>query len=488
MPKWNNETGASLIMVMLTLTVLSMLGLALAATAFSNLKLTTVDREHQAVFYIAEGGANQAYAEIKALIDEKAQSASEMTEFFAALSEKIHNIDQITYENFETSFGESPSAHITVKHLMGDNPRTYQITSKGTIGNRTRSVTREIQVEWQSGNSVELPETTVAIVRNQLELHGGANLEGNVYIDSSNPGSVNMDGGTAVSNGSVFVPGDAVDGAFQGPPPDEFTPPDIKAKDYSVPWQSYDDLINSFPSFPSYPIPPDKIIGDQYNPFKVIDQGNLNVNKWQAEDYVLDVKENLYFHNFNMDEDLTLTINTNDKDVDIVVDNFLLKNGHIKIIGSGTVNFYVKNRFELGSSSSVNINGNSKQVNMYLAKDDLNLHFGGGQKIFGSVFAKDANINLTQGSGVHGNIVTGGDSVVFDGGTYAETFLIAPHADVKLLQGTEITGSLIANSLYGEGGVKAKFKPIDMETFPFGSGGNTGELITKQPIVETSSN
>lgn len=234
----------------MVLVVLSVLGTALATVSFANVKLTTIDRDYQSTYYIAEAGANQAYAEIKSLVEHAYETNNNQENFYNTLNELINNeVDGARYVNFESSFGENPEANITVSlDTLSGSEHRYSIKSKGYIGERNRTVETEFLIEWIektipqpsvfvygdsfkfAGNTVNGSDASI-IVNNSLQTgdFNGGSFTGvsNIYINGSlsltgggaaigsttNPGSIyingdlNLGGGVAL-HGDVYVAGD----------------------------------------------------------------------------------------------------------------------------------------------------------------------------------------------------------------------------------------------------------------------------------------
>ena len=64
-----SNKGSTLVMVLITITVLSTLGLALMSFAVANFKLNIADRNSKKAFYIAEAGLDEMYAKIQKKIE-----------------------------------------------------------------------------------------------------------------------------------------------------------------------------------------------------------------------------------------------------------------------------------------------------------------------------------------------------------------------------------------------------------------------------------
>lgn len=483
-----NQDGAILVIVMMALTVLSLLGLALATASFANINLTTVDRDYQATYYVAEGGANQTYAEIKTLVESIYEISSTEASFYSDLNSRIaQQLDGTSVSSFEASFSEQPSAKVKVEQLTEGNPRSYQIVSEGIIGKRTRTVTKPFQVNWKSGSgsAIQIPDDAVAIVKNSISLEGSASLNGDVYVDSSNSGTIDMSGGTSIRNGLVYVPENAVGKAIKTPANFGGTIPKVEVNKYSINWEHYKAIIANFPTYPTYALASEETIGGEHNRFNVIEDGKLNINSWQADGYTLNLDKNLQFSRMAFGSNNRLNIDTNNEAHDIVVKDLDLSNGHINIIGNGKVNIYIQDTFKIGSGSTINSAGLTNQVNMYY-RGSTPLEISGGQSVNGSIFVEKAAIKLSGGGSFEGFLVSGGSSVVYDGGTYSSAFVLAPYADIGFLAGASIKGTVIANELKGTGGASLFFQSMNLDEFPFGSSisPSTDDLIEKKPTVE----
>jgi hypothetical protein len=112
----------------------------------------------------------------------------------------------------------------------------------------------------------------------------------------------------------------------------------------------------------------------------------------------------------------------------------------------------------------------------------------GNQKVYGSLYAEDANITFTGGGGFQGNIITAGKKVEVTGGSWTNSSLfLAPNAEFTLGEGGIIKGSVIADSFTGTGGGSVTYEKT---TTDFGSGllgtdlGGGENLIIKESLIE----
>lgn len=492
MNKMNNEKGAALLLVLLALTVLSLLGLAIAGTSLANINLTTVDREQQATYYIAEGGVNQAYLQFEEIVNHAYNTTNNEEQFFAVIKNQLQTSNPFVIEDYQTSFSTQPVANVTIEQVNDTNPRTYAINSVGTIDKRTRTVSREIIVNWKSGSTIDIPENAAALIKNYVDLSGGGTIQGDVYIDSTSENILKMDGGAKIKN-TVFVPGEAVDHALQAP--DWFTSPKIEPMTSSLDWDAITNLLNDFPYSVFDETKYNKranetIYQDESNPYNpnkhdVISNNNLYITNYLANNYILDVVDNVFFQNIEISQNNTLYINTNDRDIRIYAQSLTIHQGSIEIIGSGSVSIYTETIPNL-KAQNINVQSSSHQFKLYYS-GNTEFSLANETTFNGSLFAPNASINLTGSGNIKGYVLTGGSTVTLTGGSFNDFFLVAPNADIIMDGSGTVNGAVIGNTLKAGGGAKVNYQPIDIDNFPFGSSSSSnssGDLIEKQPIVE----
>lgn len=467
MNKIQNERGAALLLVLLALTVLSILGLAIAGTSLANISQTSVVRENQSAYYIAEGGLTLALAEMEELAT-TIDTSSEQS-FYTELENQLQFLNNKEYTSFEKNFNEQPIAKINIQKLSTEEKGTYLIEAKGKIGKQSYTLDTTKQFTWKGNDSILPPiyDNALLFVKDSVHISGGTFLTGDIYLDSTEPNTFVIGESGGVRNGSIYVPQQGIDNVLSYPVGQYGEPlPPIKEMDKSFYWEKYDQLIDSFPSFPSAPFAENVTIGDQYNQYKIIENHNFKATSWQAENYVLSLDHDIAFHNFNVGQNIY--IDTNNQDRNIIVKNMNLLNAHITILGSGTVNFYVENNLNFSHAySTINQNGDISKVNFYVKGENNEVNISQGTQVYGSIFAKNANFNFNSGGGFQGFIVTGGNTVKFTDGTYSNLFLIAPHADVDLASGANIQGTLIINKFNGFNGGTLSYQEKDLTKFPF---------------------
>ncbi|SEO93828.1 hypothetical protein SAMN04488134_11915 [Amphibacillus marinus] len=485
-----HESGASLLMVIMTLMVLSILGAALATVSFAHVKLTTTDRDYQATYYIAEAGVNQAYTGIKATVLSTYEKNESEATFYNQLNALLSlNATYETYDDFNLSFNEQPHAVVRIEQISEANPRDYKIISTGTIGKRERTVERKFTVNWTGkdrGGVPSLPKGSAAIVRNQIDLRNSGAIRGDAYLASNKPKTILIDngGGERVS-GTIYVPEESLESALNT----AGFKPTLSPHQSSVSWESIDSIIQGFPEFPTYDFHKETTINYNGHVYEVIKNGNLHVDNWIVRDsgFILDLEDNYRFNSLIFNSNYKLKMQLNGAVRNIVVDHLDISNGHIEIIGDGTVNLFVRNRLTLGSGSSINAGGDRSKVNIYYLGSD-NIIMNGSQSINGSLFLKTANITITSGANFNGFLVSGGNEINLSGGTFNNMLLIAPFANLNLLGGAKLNGLSVSNKLYIEGGAFINYLDFNFDGFPFGNGQANVEpidLITPHPPTET---
>lgn len=477
-----NEQGMALPIVLMVFVVLSVLGLGLMGLVLNNTKMTSGERNYQASFYIAEAGITQKMKKVEDRITYYYKNTDKVDRFYNQLESDL--IQSTSFDSFEKVFDEQPEANITIQKVNNENPRTYRILSEGVIGQRSRTVEKLFYVNWQEKGGLSIPSDMAVFTETTISLKGGATIKGNVGTNSDSAGTVSFSGGTSV-NGDIYVPKGAENRAIDAkdymniPPPIPMEEP--------VPFE-----LPPFPTYPQYPIFPDERIGNQHNKHDVIKDGKLRIDNWLADGYTLDLKESSTFSEVTLGSNYTLNIDVGNKDKSLVVGHLNVRNGHINIKGSGKLTIYVQDEISMGSGSTINQGGAISQLNVYL-KDShkaRRVKLAGSQKIYGSLYAETADIEITGGGGFQGHIFTGGDRMKITGGarTYS-SILYAPNASFTIAGGGEVYGTVLSSSFNASGGAYVEYKEADLSDIPFtpsGGGDVPEDLIISEPLRESN--
>ncbi|MBO2534797.1 PilX N-terminal domain-containing pilus assembly protein [Rummeliibacillus suwonensis] len=109
----HNENGYTLIIAILTLVVISVLGLGLMNTTATTMKQSSNERENQSAYYIAESGVTQERVEIKKLAKE-AFDETKVAE--AAYINALKDHQELEPFDFQTEFIQTAKAKINTQY------------------------------------------------------------------------------------------------------------------------------------------------------------------------------------------------------------------------------------------------------------------------------------------------------------------------------------------------------------------------------------
>ncbi|WP_332649391.1 DUF7305 domain-containing protein [Lysinibacillus sp. 54212] len=490
--RYLNSKGYALYLTILTIFLISILGLSLLTVTANSNKTTVNERYDQSIYYIAEAGINLekskisevlnelytslissfnslTYKEQKAVLDSygsfenyyydqiKSQFCNQYN-LLTKTSKCSFNTSSgiIIYENsynFSQQFNEQPIAKTTIKGECTSGSNISCIFNLESVGNfensgkNSRSLSQKLTVDINApipdggpgsgngdGDGNTTPNTPIsnlaAITNGDIMLVGGATINGNA-------GSL---------NGNIIIKGGAnVTGTTTLPPEAN----NIKLEDYlpEFPNQKFDELKKL-----SYP--EDKELNNE-NKKKIIENGSFKADNWMADNYTLTMNQDIRFDDFKVTSNNKITIDIGNNNVNLYVNSMDIQQGHIKIVGSGTLNIFVKD--DVNIKGSFNNNGNPNQINLFY-QGTKPTTFSGETQLYGSFYTNSADLKLTGGAGFYGNIYSGGKELDISGGVPTNgQYIIAPHADLKLSGGGNITGTVIANRIDGNGGTFIKY-------------------------------
>lgn len=496
-----NNNGYALAYTLIVVLILGMLSAAILSAVSSNVKTSVREREMQSSYYIAEAGLQYATEQLKYDIKNFYSETSSEEEFFNSL-ESTYCVNPITVDSsfFEMQFSASPEAKFILQRadMSETNPRTYVVISKGTVGEATRTVMQSFTVSWKIG----LGDLYAVYSKNNMELENGT-IEGPIATD-----------------GDIIVTGD--------PKIEDYYLLSTKKITAPKTWMNSGKVGTRrvLSSEKNYQLPPFPDFPDEADCVK-----EPSVYRSNADPpYTINLTSALtYIHEISVDNDTKVIIKLNGMNHKLLVDDIRVPQGIIELEGDGALTVYVRGNISMGGGSIINppasdeANGNQNNNNknkgnnknkkgkgnnkndnsennkdieaverltFYIkGTDDPNtnktISIGGAQKIYGSVYAEDADINITAGSGFLGNILTGGKKVTFSGGTSTVTQMVfAPEAYVSMEGSATVYGPIVANAFKMVGGAKVVYDPDDPDfeipDDPFFDGGTPKGLI--QPV------
>lgn len=486
----NNQQGIGMVLALMLTVVVSVMGLSVLGLTATNNKQSTGERDYQSTYFIAESGANYRMKQIHSSLMEIYDNSTTASQFFQSFETQYSLGSEITYSDFEPAFGKQPVAKIIITRVNSNTPiRQYKLSSKGTIGDRTRTVERTFSLTWntKTSNNATIPTDTGVFVTNTIKLDGGAMVTGGVGTNASTAGAITLLGGSSIS-GPIYVGPSSGSNVINKPDYISVSNP-IKLpaiKTFSLP---------PFPVIPTYPTLANTKAYSGSSSYDVIQNGALRVDNWIVSNYTLNMTQNLSLNSIRIASGYQLNINVGSENRSLVVNNLDMPNGFINIAGTGKLTIYVTGNMTMDSGSIINTGQNINKLDIYLKGSGIptspkSLSIAGAQKIYGSLYAEDANLSLGGGSGFQGHIVTGGKNVTIDGGASAISQLIyAPNATFLVSGGATVKGSIVAKSLTADGGSRIQFTQINNAELPFfpGNDGGTAELedlILTNPIRE----
>ncbi|OCA87682.1 hypothetical protein A8F94_07450 [Bacillus sp. FJAT-27225] len=429
-----NENGMALGIVLMIFVVVSILGLSMLGMAANNMKMGTGERDKQSAYYIAEAGITAKMAEIDSVIKRVYGRTTTLESFFTEIDTALNTNQapfistESIYKDFELSFGSQPEARVTIEKLKPDTiisySNEYRITSVGTIGNRSRKVSKVIHVTWKPRKSfVNIPANTVLYGKEKVEIK-------NVPIT-----------GTIASFGTVTFNGSAV-------------PPPIRRNV---------DLDIRLPDFPKFSIP--------------ASAGNFTGTS-------LSMNRDMAITNLTVGSSATLTINVGDYNRNLVVDKLTLEAyGKIKIVGKGKLSIFAK-QVIVNTGSIINVDREMEKLYIFLEGGRINTLEG---LIYGSMYYYKAplTLELNAAKGVQGHFITDCKTLTLKGSAMVFPRMIyAPEASVTI--NASFSGSIIAKSIISNGADDQgtfQFVQINYENSPLFIDDGSGKTAVQDVIV-----
>ncbi|MBU9711009.1 PilX N-terminal domain-containing pilus assembly protein [Evansella tamaricis] len=474
----NNERGITFIIVLIVIVVLTVLGVSLMAATATNVKQSTGERDHQAVYYIAESGVNVKVAEVKTIIESVYDSTSNANDFFNEIESqfKLNVEDDLENISFQESFNNPPRVSVSINkypNQIGDQ-RKYVITSNGTIGNRNRTLSSEFTVEWlpkASGPLTNIPGEMAIFGAEKLVVNG--EIAGNVYTNSTSDNSVTFGWDGRISNKLYIGPGGNKDSIISKP--NEFNHiPSEKIADLQGELKFNDPV---FPTFPELSTPSN---GGGIN------SGILKLTPWNnsyQSSYTM--TNNISLNELNSEGDTKITIGSGERNLRLK--RLIINNGKLEIEGTGTLNIYIEDQFTITGGGQLR-QGINNRVNIFYGGTNK-LTIGNGTGITASIFSHTADLEFSGGTSIVGHIISLGSEIKITGGSDNTSSLIyAPQSKV-IIDGGAQSGSVVSKQ-FEINNAKVTYEDIPEEEYaPFfpGTGGGSNsltDLLDTTPIRE----
>ncbi|NLC88660.1 MAG: hypothetical protein GX681_01135 [Clostridiaceae bacterium] len=470
---FKKEDGAGLVLALMVLMVLAVLGVAVAGVTIGSYKLGHISRDSNSAYYIAEAGANLAYADIKnGVMGAYENSANSELNYFTKITERVRAVNGREYQEFSDQFGDKPTATIKIEPEPANDVKEYTIVSTGEINGTSRTVRKPFTVNWVK-KKIGLPELPEECA---------------MYI------------GKSIVPITVKVQGDIITHPYYTRPEKSVLSHFIKhykagsttvkntIRYETLNMQPYYDLKDAFPDLPS-----NYEKYDEEENFKSSENHVISANS---------VNDILRIGTLTVSPSNPLTIDTGTEKatINLVVKN-LYVHSDINIIGNGTVNLFVTNYMEfISTSRGLTVGGSGIEADQFnILYSGPNSAYIGKLDIFndkiidfkGTIFSSSENANLLFYNNVklEGIIITFGSSLTMFDYVAVTASIYAPRTTVNAWAYSQLKGTLVANNVTFFGNNEVQYYLNDyLKTYPYGTGtGETpdlGELISSQAAVE----
>lgn len=496
----DDNRGVAFVTVIMVMLVLSLLSASVMTVSTSNLKSGLNGIEFQSAYYIAEAGANYGFEYFKNKV-----LNNDLTEDYLEIS--------ASSGHFSNQYGDSPVASIKlIGPVAGDNPQevVYVIESRGTVDDISRTVTKSFVLKRTSGTGggSRWKSEYAIFTKDDMDI-GSGEVNGPIF---SNDNITLSNGGTKI-NGNVYARGNLSFTNSAKVYGDVYVKGFLEFRNWSAYISKNAFVLEEINTHTSN-TPEGHIGGNIYAPASGTEEGFVKMNKveppsedslpefpafptensynteesitteWDNSPYTLELNKPVtYIPEINVISNRELTIKYRDKDI-LMVDKLNIPQGRIFLEGTGTLNLYIRDSMELSGGSVVNyptsvdlwasnytaddiqqLKKASESLVIYLKGDGFegtnkNITFHGNNRVCASIYAEDANITITAGAKIHGNIFTGGREFIIDGGSQATTQIIyAPNAHVIMGGSGNLKGPIVANTFESEGQGNVSYNP-----------------------------
>lgn len=534
-----NDKGAALVAVIMAMLVLSIMSLAVLSATTSNVKNGLEEREYQSSYYIAEGGVTYHAQEVKSEIldiynDPDIDTADD---FFNAIDTNLADPGMsktlnVSSGHFEEQYGGAPDAEVRVIKDTGPsadpNMRTYIIESTGTVDGIPRKVYKPITFKWIDKDSAVWQSKYAVYTKGNMNnikgkikgpvfsdaditftdgmtLDGDAFAKKNIYAEGGiiNGFTHSLENTNLTRNGHITgnvysnkrfdmnsVEGGKVEGSVyakgevtknSGDIGNIFSEKTILVSGWGETGEVYQNTTVTLPDFPTTESPINITEADFPifpSPSDCVQKASMPIDSnTPATERILNLTNSVtYVPNISVESDVDMTIKYSDNCI-LMVENFDVGQGTIKLDGTGLLKIYVKGNITTTGSSKFNYNDSTDYSELKKTAEKLMIYIGpsaginkksfslaGDTRFNGSVFAYDANISLDGSGNMVGNIFTLGSKVEISGGAEAggsdgKLMLYAPNADTEFSGSGTFNGPIISNTFKTTGNGTVIYEP-----------------------------
>ena len=404
---FRDDKGAALTTAVLLTLVLIIVGGGLWQLSTNEGRQAVRDQQSRQAYYIARSGVEA----VAAYMIENPESGEDL---IGSTSDEVHfGVGSFTVE------------------IVEDGENHVLLISTGTVANTDHVVRVRLRRDSGFANVDLLPFAVYS--KERISMEGSAEIHG----DSGTPFVVNP---SVVLTGYPQLRGDLYIAPGANP-----------NTSVQIPWGSIGTFIHGtvgnladeveymLPDFPQFPE-------------GLIDRGSMVIEGGPCQEAI--ISSDGYYSELILASDRTLTINVGTGDRVLRIGRLDLRQGHVRLMGSGRLILYVEDYFNIAGSSTVNANGSTGDVIMYYKGEGV-MDPAGATKFVGSVYAERASIHISGSGGISGDIAIGGPSVIISGDAEAHVrALYAPNSSVALLGSGRVRGVLVAHSVHMAGNTR----------------------------------
>jgi len=427
-----SEKGFAMVMALVIMLIAAVAGVTLWHVGNTDVLEVERDANEVEAFYLAKSGVEIAVGLIKNNIKVTGDYQPPDAFFYGKLG--------------DASFSNTETPDYSIKFHIDKEGNDFIIESTGyarTLGAEGTQVAANALgfkisqnnlldrvVGGGGGNPVPPPTLDMIFSLGEIEMIGSSKIVGNTGTNSIASNSVAFGGGpqSIIDNGNLYI----------GPGADWHTVVNFNGWGQSPSTRVPDGSILNLEKVRNYPLPQ---FPDFPDSLTTKDSIELNGNSSMT------IADDGYYPKIEISSNTTLKIDTGNENRIIRVGELDVKQGHIVLQGTGRLYLYVENNFDLGGDSTINQNGDFKNVVIYYAGAN-DLKFTGNQKLFGSIYIKNANLTIGGSTGITGHIVTGANEVEISGDARAYSRIIyAPAASLNLNGSAAIKGLAVAKDI-----------------------------------------
>lgn len=488
----NSNRGMALPLVLVTIVIFVMFSTAILGMGTVDTKGAVQDSYKAQAYYYAHSGADAVASYIVENPDNL--SAREMNDL----------VDSLIANGDSDPFSLSPSDGGSIVVNVSRSGDIISVRSKATYQNSQATVTHNINKSIVAGE----PFDKAIYSKNDITMTEGATIKG----DIAGLSDIYIENGTV--DGTVYIHPHAGIDVVDHP---SWIKPTVDNLDDIFEYEEF-----PFPEFPGYPTG----LSTYSQTLNVNNSAQINDNRYYTNGInvsngelkiirgstnrvirtkylkvsgsgtVTDVRSGngnleIFVDDYlDLSDDTTLNFNLGDGDIIIRVKRLLLNQGHIVVQrnGTGKLYVYVDDVFHIDGSSKINVTskygalGDPKHAFVYYAGtrdkngNDITkgenyndfLRFPNDIRIAATIHIKEAQIHIANGTGIIGNIISGGGRIKLDGGTSTDVKAIyAPNARIEVSGGAKITGIIVCDSFSMKGGARIDYVPLEPEDLEF---------------------